>query len=65
MKVLKSGIEMTPKQMEKSKGGACACGCNSSGMGLNSMADDSGICGCSCFGMNAFTESGMTIGSRI
>lgn len=53
MRVLKSGIEMTPKQLDKIKGGACACGCNSAAMGLNSWADDSNACGCNCFGPHA------------
>jgi len=48
MKVLKSGIEMTPAELNKMKGGACACGCNFSAEGLWSSGEEGGDCMCNC-----------------
>jgi len=50
LKVLKSGVEMTPEEMRKSRGGLCACGC---GVGVDSDAPSNGSesgsgCYCSC-----------------
>lgn len=51
MKVLKSGIEMTPAEQKKIKGAYCACGC---GLGFNGenlcSMGGSGVCTCGCFG---------------
>lgn len=51
MKVLKSGIEIDPKDLSKIKGGACACGCdvginsfNLSNISVNTLEDC--LCGC-------------------
>lgn len=51
MKVLKSGIEIDPKDLTKVKGGACACGCD---IGVSSTsASNDGIevknCFCRCW----------------
>lgn len=50
MKILKSGIEMTPAELNKIKGGLCSCGCDIgfSGMRLNVLAEDKGGCYCGC-----------------
>ena len=50
MKVLKSGIEMTPPEMRKAKGGACACGCEGGYNGNNmwTSSDSGGGCMCGC-----------------
>jgi hypothetical protein len=50
MKILKSGIEMTPSDLSKIKGGACACGCgiNWNGTELNFYGDDGELCCCAC-----------------
>lgn len=50
MKVLKSGVEMTPEEMTKSRGGMCACGC---GVGRDAdgpwvSSDNGTLCSCSC-----------------
>ncbi len=50
MKVLKSGVEMTPEEMQKTKGAMCACGC---GIGVNSSSpftggSHGGDCFCAC-----------------
>lgn len=50
MKILKSGVEMTPKELNKLKGGACACGCNFSAMGLSNSGEEGGDCYCGCKG---------------
>jgi len=50
MKILKSGVEMTPEELRKSRGGACACGC-SIGIGADSGTnggDQGDTCFCSC-----------------
>jgi hypothetical protein len=49
MKVLKSGVEMTPKELEKIKGGGCACGCNARGFQLWTSSQSSGACFCNCY----------------
>jgi len=51
MKVLKSGVEMTPSELSKSRGGgSCACGC-ATGENVSvlsqGMKKDS-TCGCTC-----------------
>lgn len=48
MKILKSGIEVAPKELKKIKGGACACGCNFSSLGLHSCSEEGGGCQCNC-----------------
>ncbi|NIM11499.1 MAG: hypothetical protein GTO45_16385 [Candidatus Aminicenantes bacterium] len=50
MKVLKSGIEMTPEELSKAKAGACACGCGwgYNGENLVSSAQSGKCCGCGC-----------------
>ena len=50
MKLLKSGIELDPKDLNKIRGSACACGC---GIDYNSMwtsgsGVDSEKCQCKC-----------------
>jgi hypothetical protein len=51
MKVLKSGIEMTPHELEKLRGGAaCACGCGIGFSGDQLNASGSGGCYCGCIG---------------
>ncbi len=52
MKILKSGIEMTPSQLRKLRGGACACGCEIGFNGelLNVSGDEDNDCECSCIG---------------
>ncbi len=50
MKVLKSGIEMTPAQLKKMKGGACACGCDYSAEGLWLSGKSGSSCECGCIG---------------
>jgi hypothetical protein len=59
MKVLKSGVEMTSKELSKLKGGACACGCDESAYLLNSYGhDNGGGCICNCkFNPNGFEGS--------
>lgn len=50
MKVLKSGVEMTPEEMRKSRGGLCACGC-APGREADSPwagSDNGTNCQCSC-----------------
>jgi len=39
------------------EGDACACGCNSAALGLNSWADDSDACGCNCSNQNAAVDA--------
>jgi hypothetical protein len=50
MKILKSGIEMTPKELNQIKGGWCACGCeggfNSHNLHASGSEDGECICGC-------------------
>jgi len=50
LKVLKSGVEMTPQELRKVKGGSCACGCEGgySSSGLFMSSDGSGGCYCGC-----------------
>ncbi len=50
MKVLKSGIEMTPKELQKAKGGMCACGCEGgyNGEHMWTCSDSGGGCMCGC-----------------
>ena len=50
MKVLKSGIEMTPAELKKMKGGACACGCDFSAESLHASSESGGGCVCNCKG---------------
>lgn len=50
MKLLKSGIELDPRDLNKIRGSACACGC---GIDYNSMwtsgsGVDSEACQCGC-----------------
>jgi hypothetical protein len=50
MKILKSGIEMTPTELIRARGGACACGCSG---GHNSgggswIGSEGGDCYCGC-----------------
>jgi len=50
MKVLNCGVEMTPEELRKSRGGMCACGC-SVGIGADSGtngAEQGDTCFCSC-----------------
>lgn len=49
MKVLKSGIEMKPDELDKLRGGvvcACGCGIGFSGEQLNSSGTGGCFCGC-------------------
>ena len=52
MKVLKSGIEMTPQQLRKAKGGYCACYCDGSYPGdgdvVATVPTDADTCSCKC-----------------
>ena len=49
MKVLKSGIEMKPDELDKLRGGAvCACGCGIGFNGEQLNASGSGGCYCGC-----------------
>lgn len=50
MKVLKSGVEMTPAELNKARGGLCSCGCDIgyNGMHMNVLAQDTGGCYCGC-----------------
>lgn len=50
MKVLKSGIEVDPKDLNKLRGGACSCGCDigDDSYAFNQMADTGGGCLCHC-----------------
>ena len=50
MKVLKSGIEMTPEELEKVKGSGCACGCDTGvdSSWLYGNSKSNGGCGCIC-----------------
>lgn len=50
MKILKSGIEMTPEEMIKTRGGRCACGCEGGYVSgeLWVIADENKECQCGC-----------------
>jgi len=48
MKVLKSGVEMTPEDLSRLKGGACACGCDWSAEMVHAVASTGGSCLCTC-----------------
>lgn len=50
MKVLKSGIEVDPKDLSKLRGGACACGCDigDDGLSLSQTGSSNGGCTCHC-----------------
>jgi hypothetical protein len=60
LKILKSGVELTPKELSAIRGGTCACGCEggySSGT-LNASGDEKGECYCGCTsGEGAFNGS--------
>lgn len=58
MRVIKSGVEMTPEQLTRVKGGACACGCNFSTMGLHSTSESGGNCACNCKFPGPYTWDG-------
>ncbi len=61
MKIMKSGIEMTPTELKKINGGACACGCNFSSMGLHATSENGGNCACNCkSGSFPFMDGGTT-----
>ena len=50
MKILKSGVEMTPQQLRKAKGGYCACYCDGSYPGegdiMATVPTDADYCWC-------------------
>jgi len=50
MKVLKSGIEVEFKDLNKLRGGACACGCDigDDGLSLSNTGSSNGGCTCHC-----------------
>jgi hypothetical protein len=49
MKVLKSGVEMTPEALSRLKGGACSCGCDYSAEMVHAAGSSYGSgCMCSC-----------------
>jgi len=50
MKVLKSGIEMTPEEMHQVKGGSCACGCAGGFASIEAYypSYEEGYCSCGC-----------------
>ncbi|MCP5107181.1 MAG: hypothetical protein GY950_27590 [bacterium] len=52
MRVLKSGIEMDSKQMQKVKGGICACACDIGYDAENNseLSVNGGLCMCGCVG---------------
>jgi hypothetical protein len=59
MKILKSGIEMTPKELSASKGGAiCACACQIGFISesLHASGEDNYGCYCGCIKL-AFSGS--------
>jgi len=47
MRVLKSGVDMTPEELSRLKGGACACGCDYSSQMVHDISS-SGVSGCVC-----------------
>ncbi len=51
MKVLKSGIEVDPNDMDKLKGGSCSCACNRyvSGSAVNVAGHEGETCSCWCW----------------
>jgi natural product precursor len=50
MKILKSGIEMTPAELNKLKGGYCTCACGIYVSSINAsvVGEESGLCTCYC-----------------
>lgn len=50
MKVLKSGIEIEPRDLNKIRGAACACGCGIGydGEQLVVSGDADSLCSCGC-----------------
>lgn len=54
MKILKSGIELEPSELEKVKGGLCSCGCDIgyNGMRIVVAGEENGSCYCAsvCLG---------------
>ena len=48
MKVLKSGVDMTPEDLSRLKGGACACGCDYSAEMVHAAGESGSSCTCFC-----------------
>ncbi len=50
MKILKSGIEMEPSELDEVKGGLCSCGCDIgyNGMRMSVLGEENGSCYCGC-----------------
>jgi len=50
MKILSSGVEIDPKDLNKIRGSACSCGCgiDYNSMDSSSMGVDSEVCQCKC-----------------
>lgn len=61
LKILKSGVELTPKELSAIRGGTCGCGCEggyTSGT-LNVSGDEKGECYCGCTsGEHAYISAG-------
>jgi hypothetical protein len=59
MKILKSGIEMTPSELSKVRGGGCACGCAPfvNGDALHDGGSEDSACSCICKGTGTSAEN--------
>lgn len=63
MKVLKSGVEMTPEDLKRLTGGACACGCDYSSEVVHAHGVYGGVCVCNCKHGQVFNSGGSTTAS--
>jgi len=48
MRVLESGVDMTPEELNRLKGGACACGCEVFAEVVHALGSGGGTCFCTC-----------------
>ena len=65
MKVLESGVDMTPEELSRLKGGACACGCDYSSEMVSAIAISGDSCVCTCKNGEINNQGGLDTASYL